>query len=348
MKLLLFYIVFACLLNACNSNDRATGLKAMPADTSSVPAPSRDSSRMTETPQTITVSSNIDTLRYNQLMQSLANGDSLGRWPVKTAYPLKGALLPYHRIIAYYGNFYSKGMGILGEYEPAIMIQKLKDQANEWQQADTTTTVMIALHYIAVTAQGSAGDGYYRLRMPEKEIQKAIDLADSAGAIVFLDMQVGLSNLQNELPRLEKYLRLPNVHLGIDPEFSMKTGKRPGTVIGTMDASDINYASSFLAKVVNANNIPPKVLVIHRFTNGMLTNYKLIDTKPEVQLVIHMDGFGSPVLKNNTYQSYIVRQPVQFTGFKIFYKNDSKRGGRIMTPKELLDLQPRPSYIQYQ
>jgi hypothetical protein len=43
-------------------------------------------------------------------MQALSNND----WPVKMAYPLPGALLPYNRIIAFYGNLYSTD-GILGE-----------------------------------------------------------------------------------------------------------------------------------------------------------------------------------------------------------------------------------------
>ncbi|MEJ7684405.1 MAG: hypothetical protein WKG06_42475 [Segetibacter sp.] len=83
---------------------------------------------------------------------------------------------------------------------------------------------------------------------------------------------------------------MPNVHLGIDPEFSMKTGAAPGKVVGTFDAKDVNYASTYLAGLVTKYNLPPKVLVVHRFTQGMLTNYKQISTRPEVQLVIDMDG----------------------------------------------------------
>jgi hypothetical protein len=33
-----------------------------------------------------------------------------------------------------------------------------------------------------------------------------------------------------------------------------------------------------------------------------------------------MDGFGSRVLKRSTYLTYIYREPVMFTGFKLFYK----------------------------
>jgi hypothetical protein len=162
-----------------------------------------------------------------------------------------------------------------------------------------------------------------------------------------LDIQVGLSNVQTEVPLLEKYLKLPNVHLGIDPEFAMHNGARPGTVIGTLDAADFNFAAEYLAKVVRDNNLPPKILIVHRFTQPMLTNAKNIHPLPEVQIVMDMDGFGSQGAKLNTYQQYIYKDPVQFTGFKLFYKNDL-RGGGLFTPQQLLKLNPIPVYIQYQ
>ncbi len=289
-----------------------------------------------------------DTLNYEQRLLALANGDRSGRWPVQTALPLEGALLPFKRVVAFYGNFYSSQMGILGEAPALAMLQKLKQQCYEWELADTTTPVIPAIHYIAVTAQQSPFDGRYRLRMPAKEIEKAIALADSVKGIVFLDVQVGLSTLEKELPLLGTYLKRPNVHLGIDPEFSMKTGKRPGTSIGSFDAADVNFAAGFLASIVRTYELPPKILVIHRFTQNMLTNYQQIQTRPEVQFVINMDGFGSPQLKKNTYRQFVARQPVQFTGWKVFYKNDVVTGGRITTPAELLQLQPVPVYIQYQ
>jgi hypothetical protein len=290
----------------------------------------------------------LDTAAYNMKVRALANGDKSGKWPTTSAIPLVGALLPFNRVVAYYGNFYSTRMGVLGEYPVPEMLDKLKYQVQAWEMADTQTRVIPALHYIVVTAQGSPGDGNYRLRMPEKEIRKAIRLADSIKGIVFLDIQVGLSIIQKELPLLKKYLMLSNVHLGVDPEFSMKTGKRPGTVIGTMDAADINYITAYLASIVKENHLPPKILVVHRFTLGMLTNYDKITTLPEVQIVINMDGFGSPILKKNSYYYFVYKLPVQFTGFKLFYKNDVKTGGRMMTPFDVLQLQPRPIYIQYQ
>jgi len=271
-------------------------------------------------------------------------------WPAKAPYPNAGALLPFKRIVAYYGNFYSKGMGVLGKYPPSQMIPMLQAAAAEWLAADPTTPVVPAIDYIAVTAQGSAGkDGKYRLRMPDSQIDEALTLADQVHGIVILDVQVGLSTVQTEVPLLAKYLAMPNVHLALDPEFAMHGGAKPGTVIGSLDATDINWAANYLAKIVQDNNLPPKILVIHRFTEEMVTHYKQITPLPEVQVVMDMDGWGSPAKKNGTYTRVIAPEPVQFTGFKLFYKNDLLAPStRMMTPSEVLRLAPAPSFIQYQ
>jgi len=293
----------------------------------------------------------LDTAKYDSLMQHLANGDKTGKWPVKNApLPLPGALLPFNRIVAFYGNMYSKNMGVLGEYEPKVMMAKLKAECETWQKADTLIPVIPALHYICVTAQADAGrNGLHNLRMPFSQIDKVIAMAKTMNALVFLDLQVGFSTVQTEIPKLEKYLLMPNVHLGIDPEFSMKEGSVPGKRIGTFDADDINYVTDYLKTLVKKNNLPPKIFIVHRFTKRMVTNYKDIKLRPEVQIVMDMDGWGGPDLKKGTYKYFIAAEPVQFTGFKLFYKNDIKNGPkRMLTPKEVLALKPSPIYIQYQ
>lgn len=296
------------------------------------------------------VSARLDTVSYNALLRHLVHDTAKGGWPAKTAYPLPGAILPYHRIVAYYGNFYSSGMGILGALPPQQMLAQLKSEAAKWHEADTSIPVLPAIHYIAVTAQRSPGkDHGYRLRMPFTEISKAIDLANSINGIAFLDVQVGHSTVQEEIPRLDSFLLMPNVHLAIDPEFSMKDGSIPCSKIGTMDAADVNFTVSHLAALVRQHHLPPKILIVHRFTKGMLTNYRNISTCPEVQIVVNMDGFGFPAKKVSSYDLAIRKEPVQFAGFKLFYDNDKKTPPhRLMRQDEILKLYPSPIYIQYQ
>lgn len=271
--------------------------------------------------------------------------DSL--WPVKMPAPLPGSILPARRVIAFYGNPLSRRMGILGEFDPPEMLQRLDAEVAEWNRLDPEHPVQPALHLIAVVAQAGAGsDGKYRARMDSVMIEKVYGWARSKNAILFLDVQVGLSTLQSELPLLEKFLKRPDVHLGIDPEFSMKNGGRPGKKIGTYDASDINYASRFLAGLVDKYQLPPKLLVVHRFTQKGVTNARDIRLDPKVQVVMHMDGFGAPWLKRDSFYSYVKKEPVQFAGWKQFTKprNDSPATSK----REILRLWPAPLYIQYQ
>ncbi|GEP96993.1 hypothetical protein CCY01nite_32530 [Chitinophaga cymbidii] len=281
-------------------------------------------------------------------MRHLLHGQ-LSKWPVQTDTPLPGALLPYHRVVAYYGNLYSAQMGILGALQRDTMLSRLKEEARKWEAADSLLPVLPALHYVAVTAQRLPGNSrQYRLRMPFSEIDKALEMARSAKAIVFLDIQTGHSAAIVEAKALAEYLMQPDVHLGIDPEYNMKNGEVPCSVIGTMDAADINEVSAFLAELVQRYELPPKILVVHRFTQAMVTNYRSIQLRPEVQIVMNMDGFGGVAKKKDSYNAWIAGQPVQFTGFKLFYRNDVRTGGRLMQPEEVLRLYPSPVYIQYQ
>jgi hypothetical protein len=258
---------------------------------------------------------------------------------------LPGALLPKSRIIAYYGNPLSTGMGILGALPPQQMMEKLAATAAEWQQLDSTHVVRPALQLIATVASGNKGpDGLYRIRHSDSLIARVAGWAEQRKWLMFLDVQVGWSNVQAELPRLIPWLRKPWVHLAIDPEFAMYDGRIPSKKMGTLDARDVNYAIDLLAKIVDEEHLPPKVLVIHRWTEDMLTNYRQIKRDPRVQVVMDMDGNGPPSGKVKIYDLVIQRHPVQFTGFKLFYKLDHP----MMSLSAVLALQPIPVYIQYQ
>jgi hypothetical protein len=330
------------------AQDSARGTAAVPAAKSAAKAPAKGTTR--------------DARVHRPAAKRTADTAKVARparpprpepvWPVKGPEALPGALLPNKRIVAYYGNPLSKQMGILGELPSDQMLARLERESAAWAKADPATPVQPALHLIAVVAQGAPGrDGKYRLRMDSTLIEKVYGWAKSKGAILFLDVQVGHATLQEELPRLERFLSRPDVHLGVDPEFSMhygSSGRVPGSRIGTLKADDVNYASRFLAGLVDKYKIPPKVLVVHRFTRTMLPNAEQISLDRRVQVVINMDGWGPPPLKKDSYHDYVYLHPVQYTGFKLFYKNDTKKGHPIMKPEDVLALTPKPLYIQYQ
>ena len=301
-------------------------------------------------PAKVSASSSTSTkneLKYQEATNVTVSGK---RWPSSAAYPNGGAIFPFKRVVAYYGNFYSRNMGILGELDPPVMLDRLHQTVAKWEAADPTTPVVPAIEYIAMVAQADAGaDGMYRAVMPDKEIEKAYSLAKEINGILIIDLQVGLSSIQRELPQFKELLSRPETHLALDPEFSMKSGAKPGTEIGTFNADDINFTINWLSDIVREKQLPPKILLIHRFTQNMLTGTARIKPTPEVQVVIVMDGWGPGDLKIGTYKHYIEPEPVQFTGIKLFYKNDLKPPSTgLLTPKQVLQLNPTPIYVQYQ
>ncbi len=253
---------------------------------------------------------------------------------------------------ASYGiNNYTQGIIQLAQTTLRSEIGKLDLDKSFEERETVNAAVVMAIDYIAITAQGTPqADNTYKLRMPEEHVQRAIDMARKVDGIAILEMQIGYSTLERELPLLEKFLMEPDVHLALDPEFSMKPGALPpGDEIGTFSSADINYAINYLSEIVKTNDLPPKILVVHRFTHNMVTGYQNIQPTPEVQVVMVMDGWGFGAKKINTYNQVIYPEPVQFTGFKIFYKNDLKPPStRLLTPAEVLELTPSPSFIQYQ
>jgi hypothetical protein len=274
--------------------------------------------------------------------------DSQPTWPTPPD-PLPGSILPARRIVAFYGNPLSRRMGILAAKPVDSMLARLDREVAKWAAADSATPVQPALHLIAVVAQGSPGkDGKYRQRADTGLIERVYSWAQQRNALLFLDVQLGRSTLKDELPRLIPFLKRPDVHLGLDPEFAMGPKGVPGTRIGSLDASDVNEASALLDSLVTADSLPPKVLVVHRFTRDMLTHFDRIVVNPRVQVVIDMDGWGPPWMKRESYRRYVARYPVEYTGFKLFYHNDTKAGDPLMKPKDVLALFPKPLYIQYQ
>ncbi len=272
--------------------------------------------------------------------------------PVMTYVPvpiLPGALLPQTRIVAFYGNPASARMGILGELPPDEMLSRLDAEVAAWRKADPNTPVRPALQIIAVMATGDPGrDSLFRLRMPESRIRQVADWADRRDALLFLDVQPGRSTVAAEIERLEPWLARPDVHLALDPEWAMPPNGIPGQKIGSMEAADINHAVDFLARIVDRYHLPPKVLVVHRFTRSMVRGARTIRRDPRVQVVMNMDGWGPPANKRAAYRDIVAPEADQYTGLKLFFHNDQLDGSVLLTPAEILSLDPPPHYIQYQ
>jgi hypothetical protein len=225
------------------------------------------------------------------------------------------------------------------------MLARLKRQLAAYADADRSRPVVPALELVTPAAQGWPGeDGLYRARMKPEVIEQVAGWAEANNALLILDVQIGLSSVPTEVDALMPYLRRPNVHLALDPEFAIPSGHIPGEVVGTLDASTIDGAVRTLSELVAAEHLPPKILIVHRFTDDMVTNAWEIAHDPNVQVVVTMDGFGPPGLKLAQYHSYVHDQGVQFSGIKLFYHHDVP----LLTPKDVVGLDPVPDLVIYQ
>ena len=259
--------------------------------------------------------------------------------------PVTTSALATHRLVTYYGHPYDDRMGILGEFDPEPMIQKLKAQTAAYTAADPSRPGLCAIELIASVAQGSPGaDGLYIARTPLKEVEKFSQLAEKHGCLLLLDIQMGYDTIQNEVTPLLPFFQKPFVHLAIDPEFHVKRGQIPGESFGSVTAAEVTWAMQTLGNLVRANNLPDKIVVLHQFREDMLPDKENIKPLPNVDLVLMMDGWGLPGAKIANYNAFVRDDPIQYGGIKLFYRQDDP----LMTPQEIVKLDPLPLVIIYQ
>lgn len=159
-----------------------------------------------------------------------------------------------------------------------------------------------------------------------------------------LDVQPGRAQVADEVAYLRPFLSEPDVHLAFDPEFAMLDGQVPGRTIGHLHAADINAALDVVESIVAGRALPPKVVIVHQFTLGMLPDKGKIRSRTGIDLVLDMDGFGPQSLKHASYRAVMRQQPLPFAGFKLFYRQDTN----LLSPSQVLRLKPVPSVVIYQ
>ncbi len=285
-------------------------------------------------------------------MSGSGESDSQGGGPVVSdtltagATDATGGPLARGRMVSYYGHPLSGAMGELGQLEPPAMVRKLKAQAEEYTKIDPDRPAIPTIELIASVAQPIPGpDGLYLTPTDNFWIDKYAKLAEENDCLLLLDVQIGYSTIADEVERLIPYLERENVHLAIDTEYDMIPPDIPAEQIGTSRAGEIMQAARTLSKLVEEKNLPPKVLVIHQFQDGMIQNKRIMKPVPNVEMVLHADGFGTPQQKFVKYDALVRDEPIQYGGFKLFYDQDTP----LLSPQQVLDrLEPNPAVISYQ
>lgn len=269
--------------------------------------------------------------------------------PADTEFVLRPAgpasVLQSCQVIAYYGYPGVPGLGVLAQAEPAAMVHRLREQAAAYDASNGARGVVIAFHLIAAVAQASPGpDGRYLANMPAEIVREWLALAEEHNALVILDLQIGASSVEAELPKVLPYLQNPRVHIALDPEWTMPPGIAPGTIIGWMTAAQINHAQELMAAYIAEHRLLDRLLIVHQFTDGMIRDKHELRTYPGVNLLIDTDGFGYASQKIANYNRYIRDDQAPHGGMKLFYRRDID----LMSPGAVSELIPQPDLVVFE
>jgi hypothetical protein len=248
-------------------------------------------------------------------------------------------------ILAFYGHPGSRNMGILGRYSMADLDARLTKLATAYEKAGGRY-VQKAFYLIYGTVWPGGDIGILSDRIVKRYIEYGLE----HNILIFLDHQIGRYDPVKSLERMLPYLKYPNVHLALDPEW--RTTK-PMQEIGSITAGEINRAEQVMADYIKANHIKgQRFLVIHQFNWCMIRNRPAVRSAiGQVRLIHCADGFGTPSIKRQSYAFNARATNMPLKGFKLFYNFGIPGAGYdspLFTPAQVYALNPRPCFIVYQ
>ena len=289
--------------------------------------------------------------------------------PTPAFNPSVGAILPSHRVIAFYAVPGAEPTGPAYELSDG-MLNQLTQQGAAYQTLDPAHPVQLGIDLVVSVPDGFPGpSGYYSHHVDADTIQAYVDFCKAHNLLLFLDLNFGQAPIMPEvnffLPYLEKYTF---VHMAVDPEwmFPRKDGI-PGTNLSNVRASDLNPIIQAVGDIPMKYHVPRKILIIHEYRpSGDYTanpydagQAEIADKRDllrdtRVDVVIHVDSVGGYVGdisdKTQQYTDWVQEDMIrydnfQYGGFKLFYHIESKT--RLMTPAEVLALKPAPLVVTY-
>ena len=255
-------------------------------------------------------------------------------------------LLANNTVVAFYGHPFSQKMGILGRYSKEDIARQVKAFTQYYDDVNGPDGAVPAYYIIYGTCWPGGEIGYLK----DSVLEEYIGYAQTQGMLVFVDHQIGKYSVKESMEKILPFLKYPNVHLAIDPEWRTLT---PMKEIGSITAEELNQAQLIMQDYIVANGIPGiRMLVVHQFHEKMILNRDRVKADLDRVLLVHTaDGFGSPALKKSTYSLNSKAENMPVKGFKLFFKSDFPLAGwdnPILSPAEVMSLDPRPGLIIYQ
>ncbi|WP_344612252.1 hypothetical protein [Dactylosporangium salmoneum] len=282
--------------------------------------------------------------------------------------PGAGAPLPEHRVVAFYAVPDAAATGPAYQLSDA-MLARLRSQADQYQALDPAHPVVAGIDLVvSVPDRYSGPAGTYSHRVDRATIDRYVEFCRANGLVLFLDLNFGWSDPLTELNAFRDYFKLPFVHVAVDPEWMFpRHNGVPGTNLSNVRAADLNPLIQAVAAMPQEFQVPRKMFIIHQYRpdgDGLANPYdpgaaliadkrNLVDDD-RVDVVVHVDSVGGwpgdIQVKTQQYNEWVAQGMQQYHnfrygGFKIFYQLESKN--RLMTPQEVMALQPPPMVITY-
>lgn len=256
-------------------------------------------------------------------------------------------VFPRYRLVGYAGVTGASTLGRLGTGPLDRRVKEIERVAKPYAAG---REILPIVEVIATVVQASPGrDGKYRVRLSDAQIARYYKTARKHRAVMLLNLQPGRSEFITEAKAFEKWLKEPDVGVALDPEWAMDSGQRPGGVYGHTTGAELDEVARYLAGLVKRHDLPEKVMVYHQVARSVVRRESGLKAHDGVVMIKSVDGLGHPGPKKNTYRVVNKSTPkFVHAGFKLFFTEDRRNGGRLMTPKEVLALKPRPEYVMYE
>jgi hypothetical protein len=268
--------------------------------------------------------------------------------PSQAALPRGGReVFPRHRLVGYAGV---TGAATLGRLGTGPLNQRVAEIERRAKPYAADREILPVVEVIATVVQASPGrDGTHRVRLTDAQIATYHKAARKHRAVMLLNLQPGRSEFITEAKAFERWLKQPDVGVALDPEWAIDPGQRPGGAYGHTTGAELDEVARYLATLVKRYDLPEKIMVYHQVARSVVRKESGLKDHEGVVVVKSVDGLGPPGPKINTYRVVNKTTPkFVHAGFKLFFTEDSADGGRLMTPREVLALKPRPEYVMYE
>lgn len=250
------------------------------------------------------------------------------------------------RYLAYYGHPDTTALGVLGEQGPAETYEKMKGFVSDY--AGDGAQVIPTFEMIAsVASAGPTDDGDYSYEWPLETFQPWIDFAAENDMYVVLDLQSGRDDFLSQAVQYEELLKLPFVGLALDPEWRLTNDQVHLEQVGRVGAAEVNEVVDWLADLVRDNGLPQKMIMVHQFRTSMIQDRQDLKHRPELQMIVQMDGDGTEPQKDATWGQLLdgAEDAHWAWGWKNFFDEDEPGPP---SPENTMSKVPSPVYVSYQ